>query len=246
MAYSKVLKKIIAKTNYTQEEVAKKCTELGAKVGRSYITKLLNSKKEVPSENISRAIAKVCDADERILVLEGYIEKAPKEIKEAFNSVRNMLMLCSINILENHIDTQTINELSESLKEEPLAEFIVSLIEKSKNVINIKETGMEIEAENENLILNLTKTMGIKVEDNSMYPLIKQNDEVIIQLEERYINGDILLIKINNDNKIVIRQVVFLGNEVELIPLNKEYKIKTYKREDITILGKVKKVITEI
>lgn len=246
MAYSKVLKKIIAKTNYTHEEVAQKCTELGAKVGRTYITKLLSSKKMVPREKISRAIAKVCDADEKILVMEGYIDKAPKEIKEVFNSLRNVLMLYSTKSLENNIDKQTMDELIKMLEEEPLAEFLLSLIESGNNFVNLEQMGMEIEGKNENLMLSLTKTMGIKVEDNSMYPLIKQNDEVIRQLEERYINGDILLVKINNDNKVVIRQAVFLGSEIELIPLNKQYKIKSYKKEDITILGKVKKIITEI
>lgn len=246
MAYSKVLKKIIANTNYTQEEVAQKCTELGTKVSRTYITKLLSGEAKAPKEEITRAIAKVCDADERILVMEGYIDKAPKEIIDAFNSLRNMTMLCNINSLENHIDKQTMNELKKMLEEEPLAEFVVSLIENGNNTVNLEQMGMEIEAKEEKLVLSLPKTIGIKVEDNSMYPLIKHNDEIMIQVLDRYINGDILVVKINNENKMVIRQAVFLGNDTELIPLNKEYKIKTYKKDDITILGKVKKIITEI
>lgn len=103
---------------------------------------------------------------------------------------------------------------------------------------------MEIKAENENLIMNIGGELGIKVEDNSMYPLIKKNDEIKLLISDRYVNGDILLININDNT--VIRQAVFLGNDIELIPLNKKYETKTYRKEEVKILGKVQKIITEI
>lgn len=99
-----MLNEIVAKTSYSQEEIANKCTELGVPISKSYMNKLLNNKLSAPKEEISRAIAKVCNADERLLVMEGYIDKAPKEVSEAFNSLRNIQMLFTLNTLQNHID----------------------------------------------------------------------------------------------------------------------------------------------
>lgn len=82
MSYSKVLKNIIADTNITQEELSNKCKELGAPISRVQINKIRNEKASAPEDKISRAIAKTCNVDDRELAIEGYLEKAPKEIIE--------------------------------------------------------------------------------------------------------------------------------------------------------------------
>lgn len=246
MPYYKMLKKVVSNTNYTQEEIAKQCEELGITISKSYINKILNDKLPAPTEEVSRTIAKVCNCDERLLVLEGYLDKAPKEIKQAFLALKNIMMLYSINMLENKINKKTINEVKEKFEEEPLADFVLELIENGNIVINMKKCGFEIEAKNEQIVCNLSKPISLKVEDNSMSPLIKANDEVTIEIKDRYINGDIIAVNVPKHKGIRIRQAVFLGRSVELVPLNKEYEHKTYNKENINILGKVKKIITEI
>ena len=88
-----MLRNVVANTNYTQEEICKRCTELGIKISKSYINKLLNNKQQAPTEEISRIIANVCNCDERLLVIEGYLDKAPKEIREVFISLKNTTMI---------------------------------------------------------------------------------------------------------------------------------------------------------
>ena len=157
MPYYKMLNEIVAKTSYSQEEIANKCTELGVPMSKSYMNKLLNNKLSAPKEEISRAIAKVCNADERLLVMEGYIDKAPKEVSEAFNSLRNMQTLVVLNTLENRMDNKTFEEFRELFEKEPLAKFIIDLIENGNNAVDIKQMGMEIKAENEKKsVLRLT------------------------------------------------------------------------------------------
>lgn len=246
MPYYKMLKKVISKTNYTQEEIAKQCEELGVTISKSYINKIINDKLPAPTEEVSRAVAKVCNCDERLLVIEGYLDKAPKEIKQAFLSLKNTTMLYGINAFENKMDKKTINEVKEKFEEETLADFVLDLIENGKNEITLKELGLEIEAINEKLICKLTKPISFKVEDNGMCPLIKENDEVTIEIKDRYINGDIIAVNVPDHKGVIIRQAVFLGRSIELVPLNKEYEHKTYNKENIIILGKVKKIITEI
>ena len=228
MPFYKMLKKVINRTNYTQEEIAKQCEGLGITISKSYINKLLNDKLPAPTEEVSRAIAKVCGCDERLLVIEGYLDKAPKEIKQAFLSLKNTTMLCGINALENKIDKKTINEVKEKFEEEPLADFVLELIDNGNNIINMKEHGFEIEAKNEQVVCNLSNPISFKVEDNAMFPLIKENDEVTIEIKDRYINGDIIAVNVPEHKGIRIRQAVFLGRSVELVPLNKEYEHKTY------------------
>lgn len=246
MPYYKMLKKVVSNTNYTQEEIAKQCEELGITISKSYINKILNDKLPAPTEEVSRTIAKVCNCDERLLVIEGYLDKAPKEIKDALISLKYIIMLYSINLLENRIDKKTIEETRIKFEEEPLADFVIELIDNGKSEIIMKELGVEIEAKNERVICSLTKPISFKVEDNAMYPLIKENDEVTIEIKDRYINGDMIAVTIQGQKGIMIRQAVFLGRNIELVALNKEYKHKTYDKDDVIILGKVKKIITEI
>lgn len=246
MPYYIMLNRAVSSTNYTQEEIANKCTELGTKITRTYINKLLNNKLSAPTEEVSRAIAKVCNVDERLLVIEGYLDKAPKEIRDFIISLKSIIGLCSINFFENKVDKNSLNVLKNKLEEETLADFVIEML-KDNNNTQINDNGMfEIKTENGNIILNLAKPLSLHVKDNSMYPLIKENDKVILESQSNYSNGDVLAITLVDKKEIVIRQVVYLGKDVQLIPLNKEYKIEFYNKNNISILGKVKKVITEI
>lgn len=246
MPYYKMLNNAILNTEYTQDEISKKCTELGVKISKSYINKLLNNKLPAPTEEISRIISKVCNYDERLLVIEGYLDKAPREIKDAFISLKYTTMLYSINMFENKVDKNIINEIRQKFEEEPLSDFVLELIDSKNNIINMKEIGFEIEAQNKQVVCNFANPISFKVTDNSMSPLIRENDEITIEIKDRYINGDILAISIKEQKGVIIRQAVFLGRIIELIPLNKDYKSKSYNQEDLIILGKVKKRITEI
>lgn len=246
MAYDRLLKRIIYDTGYTQDEISQKCAEIGTEVSRSYIGRLQSGKSSAPTEEVSRAIAKVCNCDERLLVIEGYLDKAPKEIRDAFVSLKYTTMLYSINVLENKVDKRTIKEIREVFEQEPLADFVIELIDNGNNEINVKELGIEIKSKDEKLICDLSKPISFKVEDNSMCPLIKENDKITIETKDRYINGDIIAISIKGQRGIIVRQAVFLGRQIELITLNKKYENKTYNQEDLTILGKVKTIITEI
>lgn len=246
MAYDKLLQKIIYNTSYTQDEISKKCAEIGTEISRSYIGRLQSGKSNAPTEEVSRAIAKVCNCDERLLVIEGYLDKAPKEIKDAFISLKYTAMLYGINMFENKIDKNTIYQIKQKFEEEPLADFVLELIDSGNNIINMNEIGFEIESQNKQVVCSFANPISFKVTDNSMYPLIKENDEITIEIKDRYINGDTLAISIKEEKGIIIRQAVFLGRTIELVPLNKDYKTKSYNQEDLIILGKVKKIITEI
>lgn len=246
MPYNKLLRNIISNTNYTQEEISKKCSELGVDISRSYITKLENTNNKIPTEKVSRAIAQACNVDPRLLIIEGFLDKAPLEIRDAFLVLKNYSFLCGTTALENIIDNKSLELIKNMLKEEPLADFILSIPEYSNSVTEFKENGIELKSEDDNIIFNLGKPTGFKIKDNAMYPIIKENDEVIIEIKNKYEDSDILIVKFNNEENVTARQATILGNDIKLVPLNNKYKSKLVHIKDINILGKVKKIIREI
>ena len=250
MPYNKLLRNIISNTNYTQREISKKCSELGIDISRSYITKLENTNNKIPTEKVSRAIAKVCNVDERLLIIEGFLDKAPKEIRDAFISLKYFSSLYGTNALENIIDSNSLNTIKSILEEEPLSNFVLSIVDDCKTLVDIKENGIVLKSEDDNFIFNISQPIGFKITDNAMYPIIKENDEVTIEIKNKYKDSDILIVKFNNEENVTARQATILGNNIKLVPLNNKYKSKLVHIENndkgIKILGKVKKIIREI
>ena len=252
MPYNKLLRNIISNTNYTQEEISRKCSELGIDISRSYITKLENANNKIPTEKVSKAIAQVCNIDERLLIIEGYLDKAPKEIRNAFLVLKEYSCLYGITALENVIENKSLEGIKNVLEKEILSGFVLSITEYCKAFAKVKDIGLELKTENNNMVFNFGEIIGFKITDNAMYPLIKENDEVKIEIKDiqEYQDSDILIIKFNNKENITARQATILGKDIKLVPLNNKYHSKLVhigdNDIDIKILGKVKKIIREI
>lgn len=247
MPYHKLLNNIIASTNYTAQEIINKCAEEGIKMDKAYMSKLRNNKVPPPSEDVSRAISKVCNVDERFLVLEGYIDKAPKEIKDAFVSIKFMTTIAALSFLDNYTNEETIKTIEEELNKEPLADFIISLIDDNAKNFDIAKDKFKVNSEDNKVTFSLKEPISLPIKENAMFPTIPENAEIIISMQEQYEDGDILALKIKGNDEIITRTVMFKDNNtLLLIPLNHEYKKETYTREEIIILGKVVKVIKAI
>lgn len=247
--YSKLLTKIIAESGYTAKEVVEKCNELGNGIDNTRLSKLQNGKLSAPSSKVSRDLARVCGVDERLLVLEGYLEKAPKEIIDAFMSLKSSIMASALNIFKENFsqDSQKYFErVKEELEQEPLADFIISLIDDGVENISINENGIDIQEVEKDIKVTLSQPTTLPVKDNAMFPIIPESSKVYLKIQENYNNGDILAIKTPESENIIIREVVFNNDEVILIPLKKDFKTLTYDKKDVTFLGKVTEVLTSI
>lgn len=84
MGYAELLTEYINKAGISLRQIAKMCNEKGFSIDHSYISKLKNGKMPPPSEELSRVLAEVLNGDPDALVIEGYKEKAPNEIKRIF------------------------------------------------------------------------------------------------------------------------------------------------------------------
>ena len=237
MSYSKLLMKFIAESGYTYNQIIDKCEQNGKKVDKAYLSRLVNNKVSPPSEELSRVLSKVLNVDERKLVIEGYLEKAPEEIKKALLSIKISTYMLATNFFENKFDEEVEKQIEEKLKEEPLSDFVIALIDGMENVDNLNKKDFN---------LKLEEPLSIPIEDNAMFPKIVANSKIILKIENKYQDGDILAIKIKDEEKIIVR-MAFINNEnIKLVSLNKQYETLEYNISDIIILGKVTKVITDI
>ena len=146
--YTNMLKNMIAEANITQEELSKKCKEMNAPISRGTINTALNEDGKVLDEKVSRAIAKICNADERELVLAGYLEKAPHEFIEFLNKEQDLMFEAVFPLLENILDSKQKETFKELFKKETLVESMIEVLdteEAPKIPINLFETKIDNE-----------------------------------------------------------------------------------------------------
>lgn len=80
--YSKLLSKIISDSGLPLRTIAQRCTEMDVPITASYLSQLQSGKQNPPKEEVSDAVAKVCNYhDPTELIVYGYIEKAPELIQ---------------------------------------------------------------------------------------------------------------------------------------------------------------------
>lgn len=248
MAYSKLLAKIIAETNYTQDEIAQKCCELGIKVTREQINKLVNNKSKPPKEDISRAIAKICNIDERKLVLEGYLDIAPKEVKDILETIRSYIYLSTISATSilGIKDRESITIIEDYLKNEPLADTLIEIIDAKEDSISFIENNFNMDINFLGKAISIKNPIGIDIKDNGMAPLIEEGNKIVLDFSKKCDISDIVAYKCKNDENIKVRILSKNNNTFIMIPLNSKYNMEIYSKEDITILGKVDNVIKKI
>lgn len=245
MPYGNLLKKLTKEKKLTYKEIANKCISIGVKIDDKYISQLANNVKPPPSEEKTRAIAKALDTNEHLLIIEGYIDKAPKEILELLNKIREYITLFGLASIKNDLTKEQYEYIMYELQKQSLSEFLIEILEdddiqynNNKNFI-IKHEGIDFTFEYNNISF-------IKVKDDSMSPQIEQGSSIVLEIKDKYMNGEILALKIKGNNETIYRHTVFNNGTITLTPYNAKYQAITYNREDVEIIGKVAKVIKEL
>lgn len=242
--YSKLLTKIIAESGYTAKQIVEKCNEIGNGIDTTRLSKLQNGKLPAPSEKVSRDIAKVCNADQRLLVIEGYIEKAPKEILDVLIRIKTMTTVATLGIFENKVDKSVLAQIKEEFNKEPIADFVVSLLDNETDM-QINNNAFEFNSKQDNLTISFAEPLSLKVKDNGMFPKIPEGASITLQINDKYKDGDILAVKAKDEN-IIIRYAFINDQKITLTPLNSQYQAITYNLKDVLILGKAIKTINDI
>jgi len=259
MPYAELLTKLIDDKGLTIKEVAERCSEQGKKITAAYISILKNPEnKKTPSDDISRALAGACEAQyENCLVIEAYVDKAPEEFKVLLDTFRNSIMQSMTLLFSNNISEEEMVIILSKLKAMPMYEFIAlasSVNEqqkvsssKSGDLLNITTTMTE---DNLKVIAELKQPEGFKVNDNAMEPLIPNGCMIFLEILEliNYKNGDIILVKVKNSKAPIVRKCIFNNDKstITLFAYNNQVEPQTLIVGQVSIIGKVKRIITDL
>ncbi len=82
------------------------------------------------------------------------------------------------------------------------------------------------------------KIIGLKVDGDSMYPRYFPGDIVVIECNIDCYSGDDCAVYVNG-YEATIKQIKWVNDGIELIPVNTIYAPQRYKNGDYSILGKV-------
>lgn len=248
MPYNKVLRDVIDNSNYKNKQIIEELEKENIHIDKSYLSKLLNGKLSAPREEISRAIAKICNADERLLILEAYLDKAPQEIKDIFYFLKKSITVSITPIFSNItdvLDTNTLKLLDEQIKQEPLSDFLISLLDfKENDTMDFLNGNLSVSSNVDNFTFQMEEPISFLVNNDDMEPVIHKNSKITLEIPDEYKNGDIVAVKYNNE--ILVRYYFNNNNIVSFNAIKKDSILIDSTKKDTVILGKVKKVITEI
>ncbi len=166
MSYSEVLSNTIRNSKMTSKEIIEKCNvQYNVKISESYLSQLKTGKQNSPAPEISKALAKVCGIDEKLLILESYLEGVPKEIDDFFKAICNVAY-----------PSYDINQPF------TIAEFIVSVLNnyymspkkpKDISILTLINFSKFIES-----LKNIGEDYELVIDSNILEPLIPKNARV--------------------------------------------------------------------
>lgn len=117
MKYHELLSKYIKESKLSLGEIVLRANKQNLRITKSYISKLKNGHKPPASEEVTRALAEVIGGDPEALVIAGYVDKAPPEIKQLLKQVEQAEQAIEDQIIEYlAIHIKDINCLSPSEK----------------------------------------------------------------------------------------------------------------------------------
>lgn len=252
MPYAELLSKKIEEKEFSIKEVALKCKEYGQNITASYISIIKNpDNKKIPSDEVSRALAKVLEVNENLFVMEAYADKAPEEFKVFFEDYKALIAQSITMVYSNAVTNEEMDTVLINLEHLPIAELIL-LSSSLKQSFSKMEGGFntitKLTDENSKIIMELKEPAGIPVTDDSMFPILQKGSEVTLEAKDNYENGDILCF-IKGKSKEMIFRKCFYANEkktkLNFISINSNLS-ETLDIKDVKILGRVKRIIKNI
>lgn len=237
MAYNELLNKIIENSKLSLKEISERCKSNGVNLTPAYLSILKTNKDKVASDEISRAIAVACGVEYKdILVIESYLDKAPKEIIKTLTMTKYIAVLAYRKLFKGMPKEYTDKMLNDMMKA-TLAEFVCM-------------------SDNNEIPDTLPSEIAVeqpirKIEDDSMGTIIPNGSSFIFTKCDisDCKNGDIIYYHNKKDKADLnhVRMCYFTGKDkVVLVPQSREYPITEASIKDIELFGKVHNVMTDI
>lgn len=244
MNYAKMLESIIAKSNLSLRQIAKRCADLDLSITPSYISQLKNGKLPPPTPEVSMILAKACNSSEESkLIFQGYMEKAPEVIKQYMlaSSELNKVMLETLYKAENN------GYMAEEAREYLKQLDVLSAIEMSSQYIKDGQINLTPD-----LAKKITLESGGTVEDKSMITMFLGDSSMQPTIPvHSYIHilptrtdllkaRDVIAFRTFGKKQATLRRIYFEKNKILLIPddrISEIFIIESF--EEIEYIGKV-------
>ena len=251
MAYKDFMAETIKNSGHSLRKLVQICKEkYNVKITASYLSKLQTGGQTPASDNVNIAVAKACGIDPEDMLFEASLERAPEDVKKLVdimvNQIKGMYIELGQNELVKKFDTEHDLEKFLSMN---TRQFIRKMLEEEDLLIDPLELNAPIQdKETDEKIGELFAklSIGLKILDNSMFPLIQQGAKLELDSVETVKNGDIVSITILADNTTFIRTFAKSGDEITLIPANKSFETITIKEKDVIINGRVKSITIDL
>ncbi|OCT12526.1 hypothetical protein A8709_32410 [Paenibacillus pectinilyticus] len=157
MGYAELLSDYIEKSGLSLGEIAIRLKGKEIKIDRSYISKLKNGTKPPASEDVSRAIAEVTGGDPDELILTGYLEKAPEEVKKIVQDNETFKIFLD-ELLERYMAVPVPVEIALKLKE-GIGDYMFNIDENGEYYHSKEYIEEALESSTIELKLNLYKDL---------------------------------------------------------------------------------------
>ncbi|HHX13934.1 MAG TPA: hypothetical protein GX726_03135 [Clostridiales bacterium] len=247
MTYAEMLSEMINASELSLRQIARRCQDLNLSITPSYISQLKNGKLPPPSEEVSLTLAKACGSNKQaFLVFQGYMEKAPKLIREYMlaSSTLNKAMMESLCRMTNQEFDDDMKQYIDSLD-------ILSAMDLSSKYLN--EDGFKAD----DLVRQIVLSCGGATEadttgellhmflgDSSMSPTIPVHSMVYVMPTKLELlkTGDIIMFYPDNRRIPTLRRIHYVKERIILIPDEKSHE--TFLFDDVEELNYVGKVVS--
>ncbi|MHA7963582.1 helix-turn-helix domain-containing protein [Paenibacillus sp. CAU 1782] len=228
--YSELLKEYIKDSGLTLLEIAEALKEHNFNISKGYISQLQNGKTERPAtDELTRALCKVLNADAEKLLTASLIEKAPAEIKE------KMVRFYALKELQNQYNaTLKVSEANST--------YIHHDLQKLPILNSI--TSIENEQTDEFVYVDMPKKttrnlFALRVKGDSMIgDLINDGDIVICESVKEVLPDAIAVVSIKSDAASLMR--INKQNDLSiLIPSNPKYQPAVMPSSETKVWGRV-------
>ncbi|WHH57289.1 LexA family transcriptional regulator [Petroclostridium sp. X23] len=250
MAYYELFSNLIENSGLSHKDISDKCKLLGVSISPSYISQLKSGKIPAPSDEVSKAIAEVCNGNGNELILEAYLDKAPNSLITFINNMKEIVLFTTLQFIKSQMEKDQFEiyetEIINQSNKQPLSSFILEA-----NNTNFVQSDMSFDECNFTMIddmynvnISTNQPVGFTVKDNAMKPFINKDSIVTFDKKETYSNGDIVGFII--DKEVLVRRLYKKNDLLILSADNYEFEPLIYKLNDIKILGKVRQFTTKL
>lgn len=245
MPYAKLLNQLIEESGMTAKDVAQKCADYGVSITPSYLSMLRNGAgKRMPSDDVSRAIAKALGKDENLLIVERALDEAPEAIAKAIQYVLRITTATMFGLTGNDLTPEMETLMDEQIQRMPLSESVLQLAQQTSLPQFNKDTfGTLMQSADGSTTVNVTAPPEFVINTDAMSPTICKGDRVRLQAEQSYKAGDIIAFQ---GNGIECRRMEIVDGHTVLVAFERGFDSLPYNPEKHKILGRVLTITRDI